>query len=53
MYVELRGSGQGKEAARKQIQTAGINILQVKDVTPIPHNGTRPPRKYFKRLEKR
>ncbi|CAT04844.1 30S ribosomal protein S11 [Mesomycoplasma conjunctivae] len=53
VIVELKGTGQGKEAAKKQILTAGINIIQVKDVTPIPHNGTRPPRKYFKRLEKR
>ncbi|MBG0730804.1 30S ribosomal protein S11 [Mycoplasma sp. 'Moose RK'] len=51
--IHLRGTGQGKEAARKQIQTSGINVLLTKDVTPIPHNGTRPPRKWFKRQEKR
>lgn len=49
--VEQKGIGPGKESARKQIEVAGIKITVVKDVTPTPHNGTRPPRKYFKRLE--
>ncbi|WP_337905094.1 30S ribosomal protein S11 [Mesomycoplasma ovipneumoniae] len=53
VVVHLKGTGQGKEAARKQIITSGINILLTQDVTPIPHNGTRPPRKWFKRQEKR
>lgn len=51
--VELKGTGPGKDAARKQIEVAGIKITQVKDVTPHPHNGTRPPRKFYKRLEAR
>ena len=51
--VELNGTGPGKDASRKQIEISGIKILEVKDVTPTPHNGTRPPRKYFKRLTKR
>ncbi|NQZ65787.1 MAG: 30S ribosomal protein S11 [Mycoplasmatales bacterium] len=51
--VELKGTGPGKDAARKQIEVAGIKITEVKDVTPIPHNGTRPPRKVFKRAEAR
>lgn len=51
--VELKGTGPGKDAARKQIEVAGIKVTEVKDVTPIPHNGTRPPRKVFKRAEAR
>lgn len=51
--VELKGLGPGKDSARKQIEVAGIEIKEVKDVTPVPYNGTRPPRKYFKNLEKR
>lgn len=51
--VEQKGIGPGKESARKQIEVAGIKITVVKDVTPTPHNGTRPPRKFFKRLEAR
>lgn len=51
--VELKGTGPGKDSARKQIEVAGIKVTEVKDVTPTPYNGTRPPRKFFKRLEAR
>ncbi len=51
--VELKGTGPGKDAARKQIEVSGIKITEVKDVTPIPHNGTRPPKKVLKRLTSR
>ena len=51
--VELKGTGPGKDAARKQIEVAGIKVTEVKDVTPVPYNGTRPPRKVFKRAEAR
>ncbi|WKX02298.1 30S ribosomal protein S11 [Candidatus Mycoplasma mahonii] len=51
--VELKGMGPGKDAARKQIEVSGIKITEVKEVTPIPHNGTRPPVKVLRRLEKR
>ncbi|MGY6171893.1 30S ribosomal protein S11 [Candidatus Mycoplasma pogonae] len=51
--VELRGLGPGKDAARKQIEVSGIIVKEVKDVTPIPHNGTRPPKKVLKRATKR
>lgn len=51
--VELKGLGPGKDAARKQIEVSGIIVKEVKDVTPIPHNGTRPPRKVIKRETKR
>lgn len=47
--VELKGLGSGKDAARKQIEVAGITVTEVKDVTPIPHNGTRPPKRILKR----
>ena len=51
--VELKGTGPGKDSARKQIEVSGIKITQVQDVTPIPHNGTRPPRKFLKRQKAR
>lgn len=47
--VELKGLGAGKDAARKQIEVAGITVTEVKDVTPTPHNGTRPPKRILKR----
>ena len=51
--VELRGTGPGKDSARKQIEVSGIKVSSVKDVTPQPHNGTRPPVKVLKRLAAR
>ncbi|UVD81801.1 30S ribosomal protein S11 [Mycoplasma iguanae] len=51
--VELKGLGPGKDAAKKQIEVSGITVKEVKDVTPIPHNGTRPPKKVLKRATKR
>ncbi|MGL4252008.1 MAG: 30S ribosomal protein S11 [Metamycoplasmataceae bacterium] len=47
--VKLKGIGPGKDAARKQIEVSGITIKGIEDVTPIPHNGTRPPKKILKR----
>ena len=47
--IYVKGIGPGKSTARKQIETAGLIIKEVKDVTPIPHNGTRPPKKVLKR----
>ncbi len=47
--VKLKGIGPGKDAARKQIEVSGIAIKGIEDVTPIPHNGTRPPKKILKR----
>ena len=43
--VFVKGPGQGREAAIRALQTAGLNVLSIKDVTPIPHNGCRPPKK--------
>ena len=43
--VKLKGIGPGKESAKKQIEVSGIAIKSVEDVTPIPHNGCRPPKR--------
>ena len=45
--VEVRvcGPGSGRESAVRALSTAGIEVRQIKDVTPIPHNGCRPPKK--------
>lgn len=51
--VKLKGIGPGKESARKQIEVSGISIKSVEDVTPIPHNGTRPPKRVLKRQKRR
>ena len=41
--VYVRGPGAGRESAIRALQTAGLDITMIKDVTPIPHNGCRPP----------
>ncbi len=41
----VKGAGVGREAAIRSIQEAGIEITAIKDVTPIPHNGCRPPKR--------
>jgi small subunit ribosomal protein S11 len=41
----VRGPGAGRESALRALQSAGINISLIKDVTPIPHNGCRPPKR--------
>lgn len=43
--VEVKGPGSGREAAIRSLQVAGLEIMSIKDVTPIPHNGCRPPKK--------
>ena len=43
--VEVKGPGGGREAAIRSLQAAGFEILSIKDITPIPHNGCRPPKK--------
>ena len=43
--VEVKGPGGGREAAIRSLQAAGLEITSIKDVTPIPHNGCRPPKK--------
>ncbi len=43
--VFVKGPGSGREAAIRALQTAGLDITSIKDVTPIPHNGCRPPKR--------
>jgi small subunit ribosomal protein S11 len=43
--VLVKGPGAGREAAIRAIDGVGIKVLRIKDVTPIPHNGCRPPKK--------
>ncbi|MBQ8605463.1 MAG: 30S ribosomal protein S11 [Clostridia bacterium] len=43
--VFVKGPGTGREAAIRALQTAGLEITMIKDVTPIPHNGCRPPKR--------
>ena len=42
--VFVKGVGQGRESAVRALNANGINVLSIKDVTPVPHNGCRPPR---------
>lgn len=44
VHVFSRGVGQGRESAIRSLNGNGLNILTIKDMTPIPHNGCRPPR---------
>ena len=43
--VFVKGPGAGREAALRALQAAGIEVSSIKDVTPIPHNGCRPPKR--------
>lgn len=43
--VSVKGPGPGREAAIRALQVAGIEITSIKDVTPVPHNGCRPPKR--------
>ena len=43
--VYVKGPGSGRESAIRALQTTGLNITLIKDVTPIPHNGCRPPKR--------
>ena len=43
--VFVKGPGQGREAAIRALQAAGLEVNMIKDVTPIPHNGCRPPKR--------
>ena len=45
VQVFVRGPGPGRESALRSLQAAGFNISIIKDVTPIPHNGCRPPKR--------
>lgn len=43
--VRVKGPGSGREAAIRSLQAAGLDVKTIRDVTPIPHNGCRPPKK--------
>lgn len=43
--VFVKGPGSGREAAIRALQAAGLEVTSIKDVTPIPHNGCRPPKR--------
>lgn len=43
--VYVKGPGAGRESALRALQSAGLNVTLIKDVTPIPHNGCRPPKR--------
>ena len=43
--VYVKGPGSGREAAIRSLQAAGLDVNMIKDVTPIPHNGCRPPKR--------
>ena len=45
VHVRVQGPGSGRESAIQALQSAGLTIRSIKDVTPIPHNGCRPPKR--------
>jgi len=45
MEVEVKGPGAGRESALRALQAVGFTITSIRDVTPIPHNGCRPPKR--------
>ena len=45
LHVEVKGPGSGRETALRALQARGFKIISIKDTTPMPHNGVRPPKK--------
>ena len=45
LNVQVKGPGSGRETALRALQSRGFKILSIKDETPMPHNGSRPPKK--------
>ena len=45
LEVQVQGPGSGREGAIRALQSAGLDVKSIRDVTPIPHNGTRPPKR--------
>ena len=43
--VQVKGPGSGRESAIRALQLLGISVKSIKDITPIPHNGCRPPKR--------
>jgi small subunit ribosomal protein S11 len=41
----VKGPGPGRESAIRAVQAAGMRVISIKDITPVPHNGCRPPKK--------
>ena len=45
LEIEVKGPGSGRESAVRALAAAGLHIVHIKDVTPVPHNGCRPPKR--------
>ena len=45
LEVEVKGPGSGREAAIRALQATGLEVTAIRDVTPVPHNGSRPPKR--------
>ena len=45
LRIEIKGPGSGRESALRALQTVGFTVTSIRDVTPIPHNGCRPPKR--------
>ena len=45
LEVEVSGPGSGRESALRALQAVGLTVTSIRDVTPIPHNGCRPPKR--------
>ena len=45
LEVEVKGPGSGRESALRALQSVGFSVTSIRDVTPIPHNGCRPPKR--------
>ena len=45
LEVEVKGPGSGRESALRALQAVGFTVTSIRDVTPIPHNGCRPPKR--------
>ena len=45
LEVQVKGPGSGRESAIRGLQAAGLDVTTIKDVTPVPHNGCRPPKR--------
>lgn len=43
--IKMKGPGAGRESAVRGLQSTGLNVLTIEDVTPVPHNGCRPPKR--------
>src|SRR3979409_1856556 len=45
LEVEVKGPGSGRESALRALQTVGFTVTAIRDITPVPHNGVRPPKR--------